>query len=257
MVDLFYREIGSGAPLILVHGLFGSSDNVGALARLLAEEYRVIVPDLRNHGRSPHTDHHSYSEMAADIFQLMDKLGMEDATLIGHSMGGKTVMQCALDQPERVNHLVVLDIAPVAYPPHHTRIFEGLFEVQRLAPASRNEVAKILNNYDDNPEVSGFLATNWRRNDAGTWGWRINLSVLHGQYDAIMQANTAGGHGPYTGPVLFLAGALSDYMKPDQGDAIKALFPKAEAKVIQGVGHWLHAQKPELLARQILRFLER
>ena len=251
-MELVYQSRGEGTPLLLVHGLFGSADNLGGIARLLAEDYRVISVDLRNHGRSPHADGVSYHEMAADVLAVMDKEGIPKAHVFGHSMGGKTVMQLALDHPARINRMVVGDIAPVRYPPHHSEIFKGMRAVDVAAPGSRKQAQEVLSAYITEREVLRFLMTNWRRGTDGVWRWRINLDAIEAGYSDIAAGNTGGPHG---GDVLFLRGSLSDYIKPEHRETILSLFPKATVRTIEGTGHWLHAEKPDMVARAISRFL--
>jgi len=250
-MELVFQSRGEGTPLILIHGLFGSADNLGGIARILAEDFRVISVDLRNHGRSPHANGMSYHEMAADVVAMMDKIGLQSAYVFGHSMGGKTAMQLALDHPLRVKRLVVGDIAPVLYPPHHSEIFKGMRAVSAAGADSRKEAQEILAAFEPDRAVLGFLMTNWRRSADGLWRWRINLDAIEGGYDDIAAGNTGG---PYGGNVLFVRGSRSDYIKTEHRDAILSLFPKASVRTIEGTGHWLHAEKPDMVARAISRF---
>lgn len=252
-MDLFYRVRGEGKSLVLIHGLFGSADNLGGIARLFEAEYKVISVDLRNHGRSPHAPEMGYAAMADDVRRVLDKEGVERAHVFGHSMGGKTAMQLALDTPERIDRLVVGDIAPVRYGPHHSQILKGMRAAADAAPEGRKGAAEILKAFEDEPAVLSFLLTNWRRADDGTWGWRLNFDAIERDYDAIAAANTGG---PYTGDVLFLRGELSNYVLAEHRDEILHLFPKAQVRTIGGTGHWLHAEKPDMVARAIVRFLE-
>ncbi|MCJ9427603.1 alpha/beta fold hydrolase [Kordiimonas marina] len=251
-MQLYFRERGAGAPLVMLHGLFGSADNLGGIARILESDFRVIAPDLRNHGRSPHDDHMSYPLMAADVLALMDSLGLEKVHLFGHSMGGKTAMQLALNAPDRVSKLVVGDIAPVAYGHHHSRILEGMRAVADAGDMSRSDAEKILSTYVDEPDVLSFLLTNWRRQDDGTQGWRLNLDAIERDYMEIAAANTGG---PFMGPTLFVRGGNSDYVQAEHREAILRLFPNASVRTVEGTGHWLHAEKPDLVARIVNRFL--
>ncbi len=252
-VDLHTRTRGKGPWLVMLHGLFGSGDNLGGLARLLEDHFSILLLDLRNHGRSPHLDSMTYAEMAEDVRAAMDQHGIGRAVIFGHSMGGKVAMQLALNAPERVSALVVGDIAPVQYGGHHDRILEGLQAVAARAPQSRSGAQEILSGYVEEPDVFNFLMTNWRRGDGGAWGWRINLPVIVGRYQDI----AAGSYqGRYDGPVLFLRGERSDYIQAAHRDKILALFPAAAVKTIGGTGHWLHAEKPDMVARSILRFLK-
>lgn len=260
MTDLFYRDsddrgaVRDAVPLILLHGLFGSADNLGALVRGLSGDRRVIAADLRNHGRSPHVDAMGYGAMADDVIALMDRLGLDRVDLFGHSMGGKVAMQLALDHGDRVHRLIVGDIAPVAYPPHHTDILRGMEKVAAAAPDSRKGADDILKAYVETDAVRGFLLTNWRRAEDGLWGWRLNLPVLVRDYGAIAAGNDDGM--PFAGPALFLRGGVSDYVGPEHRDRILALFPKASVRTIEQAGHWFHAEKPDMTIRQIVKFLD-
>jgi esterase len=251
-MDLFYRVRGEGEPVILMHGLFGSLDNLGALVRGLEGDYKVIAVDMRNHGRSPHTAGMSYELMAGDIVRVLDRENIDGAYVFGHSMGGKAAMQLALHAPERVRRLIVGDIAPVSYGPHHNKILEGMQAVAKVAPDSRKGAEAILAKYENEPAVLSFLLTNWRKQDNGNWGWRLNLDAIIDGYHEI----AAGMHGgPYMGPALFVRGGNSNYVTADYRDQILSLFPKAEVRTIEGTGHWFHAEKPDLTLRIIKRFI--
>jgi len=252
-MDLFYRVRGEGEPLLLIHGLFGSADNLGGLARILEADYKVIAVDLRNHGRSPHAPTMGYRAMADDVRRVLDKEGVDSAHVFGHSMGGKTAMQLALDTPERVNRLVVGDIAPVPYGPHHGAILKGMRAVADAAPEGRKGAEAVLSQYENNPAVLSFLLTNWRKADDGKWGWRLNFDVIESDYGSIAAGNEGN---PYLDEVLFLRGELSDYVQAEHRDQILNLFPKAQVRTIGGTGHWLHAEKPDMVARTIVKFLE-
>lgn len=249
---LEYRVRGEGEPLIMIHGLFGSADNLGGIARILADEYQTISVDLRNHGRSPHSAEMTYQAMAADIIELMDEVGLEQAHVFGHSMGGKAAMQMALQFPGRINKLVVADIAPVRYGANHARILEGMQKLAEEAPQARAEAQKLLADYEDEAAVLSFLLTNWRRSDDGRWGWRLNLKAIVANYDEIAAGNSGD---PFIGDVLFLRGGNSDYVLAEHRDQILNLFPNAGVRTIEGTGHWLHAEKPDMVARAVSRFL--
>ncbi|WP_417450536.1 alpha/beta fold hydrolase [Kordiimonas sp.] len=251
-MDLFVRERGEGPPLLLLHGLFGSADNLGAIARNLEADYKVISLDLRNHGRSPHVEGMSYTAMAADVKLILDKLDIGKCHVFGHSMGGKTAMQLALDAPDRISRLVVGDIAPVSYGNHHSDILQGLRTVAESDAVSRTDAEAILADFVNEPDVLSFLLTNWRRGNNGKGHWRIGLDAIIGGYSEISAENTGLA---VDIPTLFLRGSLSDYIKPEHREAILALFPKATVRTVEGTGHWLHAEKPELVARLINRFL--
>ncbi len=254
MVDLYTRVRGENGPwLVMLHGLFGSGDNLGGLVRLLERDFRILLVDQRNHGRSPHAPTMTYLEMAQDVFAAMDKEGITHANVFGHSMGGKAAMTMALSKPSRVSKLVVGDIAPVPYTGHHDRILEGLQAVADAAPPARAGAQVILDGYVDEAGVLNFLMTNWRRQPDEKWGWRMNLDVILSRYSDI----AAGmADGVYAGPVLFLRGGNSDYIQASHRERILALFPAATVKTIGGTGHWLHAEKPDMVGRSVKNFLE-
>lgn len=237
-----------------MHGLFGSASNFRSLAKKFSEYYTVYCLDLRNHGASPHDDDISFDTMAADIVEFMDHHSISKTILMGHSLGGKVAMHVALNYSDRISTLIAGDIAPVEYPHHHDRIFEGLNAVTRLAPASRKEAEIILRDYVDIPEVRLFLLTNLVRDEEGILSWRINVSGLEESYAKI--AISPSGK-PYDGPSLFIRGSLSDYVKQDYFPAIYALFPHAEITTLDGTGHWLHAEKPQEYLEITLDFLKR
>ena len=251
-VELAASVNGDGPPVILLHGLFGAGDTLGGIRRRLARDYQVHSLDLRNHGDSPHTDSMTYPEMATDVLAYMDRVGLSKASLLGHSMGGKVAMEAALMAPERVARLIVADIAPVAYEPHHDNIEKALRALDPGRVRSRREADSVLAESIEERGVRQFLLTNLVPSDGG-FRWRMNVPGILACYDQIM----AGPHtdGVYEGPTLFIRGAESDYIQAKHRDAVTGYFPEAELKVIPEVGHWLHAEKPELFARICQRFL--
>jgi len=253
VMKLNFYQLGTGpVSLVILHGLFGSGSNFRTLAKKFADHYSVYCLDLRNHGASPHDDNVSLGAMAADIVEFLDDHKISAPVLMGHSLGGKVAMQVALTHPERLSKLIAADIAPVDYPPHHERIFQGLKKVTRLAPASRKDAEQILADYVDIPAVRLFLLTNLVRGADGSLSWRINVDGLEKGYDYL--ARSPGGD-PYNGPALFIRGGLSDYVRPEYYPEIYRLFPKARIVTLDGTGHWLHAEKPEEFAEIILNFL--
>lgn len=252
-MELHYHRTGSGPTLLILHGLFGTWENWGFQVKKLSEKFDIIAADLRNHGSSPHDDSISYHLMAEDVIALMDRLGIDKASILGHSMGGKVAMQLALDHPQRVERLIVADIAPVEYPPHHSDVFAGLFNVDLAAITSRSAADQQLAEHIDSAGVRGFLLKNLQRAAEGGFSWKMNLEALHREYRHIAAAPTEG---VYSGPVLFIKGGDSDYLLPEHADAIKSRFPNAGYKVIDGVGHWLHAEKPAAFNRLVERFLD-
>ncbi|WP_020681658.1 alpha/beta fold hydrolase [Marinobacterium rhizophilum] len=252
-MQLHHQIQGTGEPLLILHGLFGSLDNWGSQAKALSHDYQVISVDLRNHGRSPHDSEMNYAIMAQDLIELMDSLDLPRARVLGHSMGGKAAMQLALNFPARVEQLIVIDIAPVQYPHHHDDVFRGLFAVELNTLKSRSDAEKQLAPFVKDPMVRAFLLRNLYRTDAGSFAWRVNLDTLHREYANIAAAPTGT---PYMGPTLFIKGGNSDYIQPEYRDALLALFPHAGYKVIDGAGHWPQAEKPALTTRLLQNFLQ-
>lgn len=251
-MELFSRILGEGAPVLVMHGLFGMSDNLMALAKHLAATHQVHVLDLRNHGRSPHDPSMDYALMADDVIGYMDAQGLSQVHLFGHSMGGKVAMQIACQVPERVAALVVADIAPVAYEAHHDAVFEGLCALSVEQVTSRREADRALAAHIDAPGVRQFLLKNLDKGDDG-FQWRFNLPALRANYAALSDAPHL--EQSYEGPVLLIKGGNSDYIQRDHQPIIERFFPHAELKIIQGAGHWLHAEKPASFQRLVAGFL--
>ncbi|MEA1079762.1 alpha/beta fold hydrolase [Marinobacter qingdaonensis] len=259
-VELNHRITGEGAPLILLHGLFGSLENLGGIARRLQDDWQIHSLDQRNHGSSPHTETMDYPAMASDVIAYMDRQGIDKACILGHSMGGKVAMQVALQAPARVERVIVADIAPVSYKPRHDAILEGLKSIDLNAVASRQDADQRLAEQVDALATRQFLLKNLERvpRDEQSEGgplfrWRLNLPVIDACYGNLSQAPE--GEGPYQGPVLFLKGADSAYIQEKHRESIQQLFPAAELRVIQDTGHWLHAEKPDTFAALCRRFL--
>ncbi|WP_422132660.1 MULTISPECIES: alpha/beta fold hydrolase [unclassified Endozoicomonas] len=254
-MKLYARQQGEGEHLVSVHGLFGSQENLGAINRQLAERFMVHGLDVRNHGRSPHDDAMDYPVMAADVVEYLDDQQIEKAHLLGHSMGGKVVMEVALTHPERVNKLAVMDIAPVHYRVRrHDDVFAGLFAVDLETIQKRGDADHALRQHVEELAVRTFLLKNLYRNDEGNYRWRMNLEAIHHNY-----LNISAGHSgkeSFEGDVLFLKGGNSDYILAEHREEVLKRFPKAAMREIAGTGHWLHAEKPELVARTLMRFLE-
>ncbi|MCX4027480.1 alpha/beta fold hydrolase [Endozoicomonas sp. SM1973] len=253
MLKLHHKVLGAGEPLILVHGLFGSLENLGGIAKILAEQFMVYSLDMRNHGRSPHSDRMDHQLMAGDIAHFMDENGIKRAHLLGHSMGGKAVMQLALTNPQYVNKLIVADIAPIKYTARHSDVFAGLQAINPKAIKSRIEADKILQEHIKELPVRSFLLKNLVKNAETGFTWRMNLAALHNQYENIIDGQTFDK--PHNGDVLFIKGGNSDYLLPKHREEIITMFPNAQVREIPNTGHWLHAEKPELFCRIVERFL--
>jgi pimeloyl-ACP methyl ester carboxylesterase len=247
-MELNYKEFGQGEPVLILHGLFGTLDNWQTMARQLAQDYTVYILDQRNHGRSPHADTHDYPEMAEDLRRFMEQHWMySGACVIGHSMGGKTAMQLALKHPELVKKLVVVDIAPRAYPGNHHEIFDALQSLELDKIGSRAAADEALARNIQEEDVRLFLMKNLTRSKEGGYEFKMNLPVLQRNYDHILAA--VEGEQPFEGPALFIRGGRSRHIVMADEDEILRLFPNAHIATIENAGHWVHADAPaELLA---------
>ncbi|WP_337881066.1 alpha/beta fold hydrolase [Rheinheimera sp.] len=249
---LLHTEIsGQGQAVLLLHGLFGSYENLGVIARQL-ESCQVISMDLRNHGRSGWSDEMNYPAMADDVAETLAQHGIEQVVVLGHSMGGKVAMQLALSRPHLVSKLILADISPVQNKPRHQAIFAGLSAVATANVQSRQQADQLLTAHIAEAGVRAFLLKSLQKAATG-FAWRFNLDVLQSCYDDILQPPAATG--PYPGPALFIKGGDSDYLLSEHQGVISTLFPQAKAKVIMGTGHWLHAEKPAAFARLVNDFL--
>ena len=252
-MHLAYQRFGAGPPLIILHGLLGSSDNWRTLSRtVFGAHFEVFTVDQRNHGRSPHSDVFDYRAMVEDLAVFMDTCGLAAARLLGHSMGGKTAMHFALTYPERVETLVVVDIAPKAYSPRHTALLEALRALDLAG--SRAEIDAALRPQIPSDGIRNFLLKNLQRDGQGGYGWKMNLDTIYRHYDhlnGVMEAD-----GTFEGPTLFVRGGVSDYVADEDTEGIVSFFPEAEIVTIDGAGHWVHAEKPQEFAEVVLAFLE-
>ncbi len=253
-MELNYKEFGQGDPVIILHGLFGTLDNWQTIARQLSDEYSVYILDQRNHGRSPHTDVHDYHHMAEDLREFMESHWMYDgAHVIGHSMGGKTAMQFALEHPDLVKKLVVVDIAPKAYPGNHYEIFNALLSMNLNEIENRTEADELLARRIEEEDVRLFLMKNLTRRKEGGYEFKMNLPVLREHYDDVLAA--VEGEHPFEGPALFIRGGRSKHVVEGDEVLIKKLFPNATIETIDRAGHWVHADAPVQLLKIIQKFL--
>ncbi|WP_448248699.1 alpha/beta fold hydrolase [Thalassotalea agariperforans] len=252
MQYLHYQQTGQGSDIILIHGLFGSLDNLGMVAKGLKDNYRVTSVDVRNHGQSFHQNTMSYDELAQDVINVMDKLSIKSAHILGHSMGGKIAMQLAVNHPDRVDKLMVADIAPVAYPPHHQTIIDGLLAINLDQITSRKDADQQLAQYVEDQGVRQFLLRNIGQTD-GKFYFKCHLANIAHCYPQIMSAMSL--EHCFEGKTLFIKGGNSDYIQAEHRSVIQTLFPNSSAKIIQNTGHWLHAEKPTAFNKIINDFL--
>jgi pimeloyl-ACP methyl ester carboxylesterase len=251
-MKLFFREAGTGTPLIILHGLFGSSDNWYSLSKVFASHFRVLAVDQRNHGQSPHTPEHNYKLLTEDLDRLISDEKLANPVLIGHSMGGKTAMNFAIAHPAKLSHLIVVDIMPKSYPLHHDNILTGLKAVDLDALQSRTEADDILKRTIPNEAERQFLLKNLSRNDQKGLEWKINVPVLDASINAMGEGLQYDGR--FEGPTLFVKGASSRYYKPGDEQQVEKYFPNAKWATLD-TGHWVQAEKPKEFAEKVLRFL--
>jgi esterase len=253
-MQLFHRDLGGAGhpPLVVLHGMLGSSRNWQTAGRDLAETYHVLVPDMRNHGESPHADTMTYAEMMDDVVAWLDVQGLRRVTLLGHSMGGKIAMLLACRHPERVERLIVVDIAPKNYFwPGHRQSFAAMNELNLSDLRSRADAELRLEGRVTSWGMRKFLLTNLERNEAGKWRWQINLPVLTRALPEL-EKNPLRSDDRFAGPALFLSGGKSNYVGPEDHAAIRAHFPAAEIDVMPDCGHNPHMEAREQFVRKVL-----
>jgi pimeloyl-ACP methyl ester carboxylesterase len=239
----------------VLHGLFGSLVNWRSIAKRLAATRRVISVDLRNHGRSPHAAAQSYETMADDVDELRASLAVGSSDVMGHSMGGKVAMLCALRRPDTVRRLVVVDIAPRAYPTADTAVVDALLELEPSQYDVRSEVDAALGRRIADRGLRSFLLMNLMRDDEGRFRWRINLSAIASSLGEIGAAIDA--EGPFSGPTLFVRGGRSSYLVDADLESIADRFPRAQIVTVASAGHWVHVDAPDRFCDLVTSFLDR
>lgn len=250
-MKLHHRELGSGQPMIILHGLFGFSDNWQTHAKKFEDYYRVILVDLRNHGHSDWSDEFSYELMVKDLKELCDDLGLKNILLIGHSMGGKVAMLFAQKHKELLDKLVVVDIGVKAYPMHHQHILAGMHAIDLSKIKLRSEAEDILKQYIDSDGVRQFLLKNLYWKEKGQLAWRMNLSVLEREMENILSTLPEK---EVMLPTLFIRGELSNYILDEDIEQLEDQFPDSEIVTLKNAGHWVHAEAPEEFVDAVLGF---
>ncbi len=251
-MKLNFKKTGTGKPLVILHGLFGSADNWFSIAKELEKDFTLYLVDQRNHGDSPHSEEWNYEVMVEDLKELIDEEGLDRIYLMGHSMGGKTAMNFAVEYPERVDRLIVADIAPRYYEVHHQTILEGLNSIKLDQIKSRKEADDQLAKYIDEVGIRQFLLKSLGRNSEG-FVWKINLPVITENIEEV--GEELDSDGKYEGPTLFLGGSNSNYIRQEDLPDILEHFPNYQIEFVQDAGHWLHAEKPEAVIQEVRRFL--
>lgn len=253
-MQLNYKVFGSGEPLIILHGLLGSLDNWQTLAKKYAEQYTVFIIDQRNHGKSPHSDEFSYDIMVEDLLEFCESNFIFTCNLLGHSMGGKVAMQFALTYPDYVDKLIIADIAPVRYQAGHNEIFEALRKVDLSQIKERKEVDEILATSIPEFGIRQFLMKGLTRGDENEFIWKFNLKSLWDNYVNILDAFETTEK--FDKSSLFISGGKSSYVDSSNSFMVDQFFPNNTKEVIDGAGHWLHAEKPVEFFEKTQAFLE-
>lgn len=263
-MKLYFREQGKGWPMIIVHGLYGSSDNWLTIAKQLESHFKIFTVDLRNHGNSPHSNEHSYKAMATDLDEFIESNGILNPILLGHSMGGKVVMQYGLSHPEKVHRMVVVDISPLsntsAHHKQHTIDHSNIISALRNLPIerieSRKEADTILSERVPSERTRSFLLKNLTRS-GNTFKWKLNLDALATNLEEVMDGfstSTPQHINQKSFPILFIKGSQSDYIDKRDEEAIKIFYPEAKIAVVENAGHWVHAEQPQALTNLLLTF---
>lgn len=261
-MKLFYRKYGEGPPLIILHGLYGSSDNWVSVGKELAKNFEVYLVDQRNHGNSPHTADHNYSLMKEDLHEFMEQQAIDKAIIVGHSMGGKTAMFFAADYPEKISRLIVVDISPRSYKTTsstqlkiHESIIRAMYNVDFYGIQNRQEIDEILAKSIPDNRIRQFLLKNVNRSKNNEYSWSINIKTIKNELPHIMDGLN-DNHPEITGfPVLFIHGEKSDYILDEDKKSIYSIFPYADFESIPNAGHWLHAEQPELFLKTVTDFI--
>ena len=250
-MKLAFKKMGSGEPLIILHGLFGSSDNWQTLGKQIAEDFSVYLVDQRNHGRSPHSDEFNYDLLAEDLNEFMEEHEIPQATLIGHSMGGKTVMRFAQLFPAKVKKIVVADMGVKSYSPHHHEVLRAFHAIDPDTLDARSEAEERIKAIIPEFGVRQFLLKNLYRKKEGGYGLRVNYRVMESEMDRILEALPSDSSEV---EALFIRGVKSNYIPDSDFDQIRSIFPKAEFADLQA-GHWLHAEKPDEFYEEVKKFV--
>ncbi len=254
-MKLFFRHYGEGQPVIILHGIFGVSDNWVSIGKKLAEKFSVYIPDQRNHGRSPHSVAFNYYALADDLLEFIREHKLEKPIIIGHSMGGKVAMTFTLEHPEMVEKLVVVDISPRKYPGRnvHFDMITAMMKVDFDHVETREDVEKQLVESIPDKRIRLFVMKNLYRKTRHTFDWRLNLEALSANMDFVFDGVESSD--TYSGPTLFIRGGLSNYIQDSDTPLIKDLFPNAKIQTIEGASHWVHADNPDELCRLFSLFL--
>lgn len=254
-MELYYRKYGKGKPIIILHGIFGMSDNWVSIAKRLTDDYEVFLLDLRNHGQSPHSFEFNYDVMNNDLSEFINEHGLTSPIIIGHSMGGKVAMNYALQNSEQVDKLIIVDISPVAYPEHyeHTEIIEAMLTVDFNKVKTYSDIDKQLEHSLLTTRLRQFLLKNVLKKDDNTFTWKFGLEEIRVNLDSLLEGIKWDKQ--YTKPALFIKGGLSNYIKEEDYKIINQFFPNSEIKTIPNATHWVHADQPKIFLGMVREFL--
>jgi pimeloyl-ACP methyl ester carboxylesterase len=254
-MNLAFEVVGEGHPLVILHGLLGSTDNWRSMSRRLGAHYKVFAIDLRNHGRSPHSDIFDYDVMTADLREFMEQQALRRIMLLGHSMGGKVAMQFAIDYSEQVDRLVIVDIAPKPYEPSQRYLLKALRSLDLTRYKSFADVDAALAAKVSSESLRQFLLKNLARDENGRLRWKIHLAAIDRNYDKLGRG--VAPERTFDKPTLFIRGARSNYIEDDDAPLIRQMFPQAEIATLPEAGHWIHVDAPEKFFQTVLNFLSR
>lgn len=253
-MKLNYKKLGEGQPLIILHGLFGSLDNWMSLAKHWSSNYEVWIVDQRNHGQSPHSSEFSYTYMQQDLKGFIDEHNIQNPILLGHSMGGKTVMEFSMHHPNLINKMIVVDIAPVKYQVHHYAIIDALESIDFDFVKSRKEADRILSEKIEEFGVRQFLLKNMYWKEKEQLAWRFNLEAIKNEIIPISEWDISDGE--FTGETLFIKGENSEYILPSYASRIGKKFPNYDLVEIENAGHWVHAEAPKEFISELEPFMK-
>ena len=251
---LNYKVFGEGEPVVILHGLFGMLDNWISIAKQLSDEYMVFLLDLRNHGRSFHSEEWNLEIMAEDVQHFLEEHWIYNPTIIGHSMGGKVAMYLALHTSDFIRNLVVVDISAKEYERGHNLIFEALNALPIHQIRERKEADDFMGNYIGEETVRRFLLKNLKRNKENGFEWKMNLTVISDHYEEILAE--VESYEPFTNPTLFMRGMRSPYILEEDMIKHKELFTQAELVDIPKAGHWLHAEQPKIFIEELRNWMK-
>jgi esterase len=252
-MNLHFEAVGEGPPLIILHGLLGSADNWRSMSRRLGAHCKVFAVDLRNHGRSPHSDTFDYDVMTADLREFMEQQALRRVMLLGHSMGGKVAMQFAIDYSEQVDRLVIVDIAPKPYEPFQRYILEALRSLDLTRYKSFADVDAALAAEVSSESLRQFLLKNLVRDHDGHLRWKVDLEAIDRNYDKL--ARGVVPERSFDKPTLFIRGGRSNYIGDDDVPLIRQIFPQAEIATLPEAGHWVHIDAPKEFFQTVVNFL--